>query len=113
MCFYNVAGDDTLCMRVHWPFGVSLKETMLLSFSLCIWRTQHISSQFPLRGKESEGLVLNFWLHSTLTHQTTMSLGYAEKLSYIEDVGNVGMVEYFDPSHVLREKVCSLSPLSF
>ncbi|KAJ1441232.1 Sirtuin family [Sesbania bispinosa] len=34
-----------------------------------------------------------------------MSLGYAEKLSYIEDVGNVGMAEYFDPSHVLREKI--------
>nr|XP_025689625.1 NAD-dependent protein deacetylase SRT1 isoform X2 [Arachis hypogaea] len=34
-----------------------------------------------------------------------MSLGYAEKLSYIEDVGNVGMVEYFDASHLLREKI--------
>ncbi|KAK7289588.1 hypothetical protein RIF29_03336 [Crotalaria pallida] len=34
-----------------------------------------------------------------------MSLGYAEKLSYIEDVGNVGMAEHFDPSHVLREKI--------
>jgi hypothetical protein len=34
-----------------------------------------------------------------------MSLGYAEKLSYIEDVGNVGMTEHFDPSHVLLEKV--------
>ncbi|XP_061365985.1 NAD-dependent protein deacetylase SRT1 [Gastrolobium bilobum] len=34
-----------------------------------------------------------------------MSLGYAEKLSYIEDVGNVGMAEYFDPSHVLRDKI--------
>ncbi|KAG4920694.1 hypothetical protein JHK82_049643 [Glycine max] len=38
-----------------------------------------------------------------------MSLGYAEKLSYIEDVGNVGMVEYFDPSHVLREKIDQLA----
>lgn len=34
-----------------------------------------------------------------------MSLGYAEKLSYIEDVGNVGMTEYFDPPHVLQEKI--------
>ncbi|KAH6778612.1 sirtuin 1 [Perilla frutescens var. frutescens] len=34
-----------------------------------------------------------------------MSLGYAEKLSFIEDVGNVGMAEFFDPSHVLQEKV--------
>lgn len=34
-----------------------------------------------------------------------MSLGYAEKLSYIEDVGKVGMTEFFDPPHVLQEKV--------
>ncbi|CAN4103912.1 unnamed protein product [Withania somnifera] len=34
-----------------------------------------------------------------------MSLGYAEKLSFIEDVGNVGMTEYFDPPHVLQEKI--------
>ncbi|XP_031118763.1 NAD-dependent protein deacetylase SRT1 isoform X2 [Ipomoea triloba] len=34
-----------------------------------------------------------------------MSLGYAEKLSYIEDVGSVGMTEYYDPTHVLEEKV--------
>ncbi|XP_011095543.1 NAD-dependent protein deacetylase SRT1 isoform X1 [Sesamum indicum] len=34
-----------------------------------------------------------------------MSLGYAEKLSVIEDVGNVGMAEYFDPPHVFQEKV--------
>ncbi|CAI0374096.1 unnamed protein product [Linum tenue] len=33
-----------------------------------------------------------------------MSLGYAEKLSYIEDVGSVGMAEFFDPSSVLQEK---------
>ncbi|XP_019447065.1 PREDICTED: NAD-dependent protein deacetylase SRT1 [Lupinus angustifolius] len=38
-----------------------------------------------------------------------MSLGYAEKLSYIEDVGNVGMAEHFDPSHVLREKIEQLA----
>ncbi|XP_031744759.1 uncharacterized protein LOC101212255 isoform X6 [Cucumis sativus] len=34
-----------------------------------------------------------------------MSLGYAEKLSYIEDVGKVGMTEHFDPPHVLEEKI--------
>lgn len=34
-----------------------------------------------------------------------MSLGYAEKLSFIEDVGQVGMAEFFDPSHVLQCKV--------
>lgn len=34
-----------------------------------------------------------------------MSLGYAEKLSYIEDVGNVGMTEFFDSPQVLQEKV--------
>lgn len=34
-----------------------------------------------------------------------MSLGYAEKLSFIEDVGNVGMTEFFDSSHILQEKV--------
>lgn len=40
-----------------------------------------------------------------LGNQSTMSLGYAEKLSFIEDVGNVGMTEHFDPSTILREKV--------
>jgi len=34
-----------------------------------------------------------------------MSLGYAEKLSYIEDVGEVGMREFFDPPDVLKDKV--------
>lgn len=34
-----------------------------------------------------------------------MSLGYAEKLSYIEDVGNVGMAEFFDSPQNLQEKV--------
>ncbi|CAO2835754.1 unnamed protein product [Amaranthus hypochondriacus] len=38
-----------------------------------------------------------------------MSLGYAEKLSYIEDVGNVGMAEYFESSHKLQEKVEQLA----
>ncbi|KAF3777107.1 NAD-dependent protein deacetylase [Nymphaea thermarum] len=33
-----------------------------------------------------------------------MSLGYAEKLSYREDVGSVGMAEIFDPPEVLRKK---------
>nr|XP_033509185.1 NAD-dependent protein deacetylase SRT1 isoform X2 [Nicotiana tomentosiformis] len=34
-----------------------------------------------------------------------MSLGYAEKLSFIEDVGNVGMTEYFDPPYILQDKI--------
>lgn len=38
-----------------------------------------------------------------------MSLGYAEKLSYREDVGTVGMSEIFDPPDVLEEKVMPLS----
>ncbi|CAL5202342.1 unnamed protein product [Lathyrus oleraceus] len=38
-----------------------------------------------------------------------MSLGYAEKLSFIEDVGNVGMTEHFDPSTILREKIEQLA----
>ncbi|GFP99893.1 NAD-dependent protein deacetylase srt1 [Phtheirospermum japonicum] len=38
-----------------------------------------------------------------------MSLGYAEKLSVIEDVGNVGMTEFFDPPHVLQEKIEQLA----
>ncbi|XP_044473318.1 NAD-dependent protein deacetylase SRT1-like [Mangifera indica] len=40
-----------------------------------------------------------------------MSLGYAEKLSYIEDVGNVGMTEFFDPPQVLQEKIEQLAKL--
>lgn len=38
-----------------------------------------------------------------------MSLGYAEKLSYIEDVGNVGMAEFFDSPQILQEKVSRFS----
>lgn len=34
-----------------------------------------------------------------------MSLGYAEKLSFIEDVGKVGMSEIFDPPQILQEKI--------
>ena len=34
-----------------------------------------------------------------------MSLGFAEKLSYNENVGSVGMSEIFDPPHVLQQKV--------
>ncbi|XP_057949154.1 NAD-dependent protein deacetylase SRT1 isoform X2 [Malania oleifera] len=34
-----------------------------------------------------------------------MSLGYAEKLSYIEDVGKVGMTEIFDPPLILQQKI--------
>ena len=37
--------------------------------------------------------------------ERAMSLGYAEKLSYREDVGTVGMSEIFDPPDVLQQKV--------
>ncbi|XP_065862653.1 NAD-dependent protein deacetylase SRT1 [Euphorbia lathyris] len=40
-----------------------------------------------------------------------MSLGYAEKLSFIEDVGTVGMSEFFDSSHVLQEKIERLAKM--
>ncbi|KAI5674691.1 hypothetical protein M9H77_15055 [Catharanthus roseus] len=40
-----------------------------------------------------------------------MSLGYAEKLSYIEDVGNVGMTEFFDPPSVLVEKINQIAKM--
>ncbi|XWS51736.1 hypothetical protein CRYUN_Cryun11dG0009000 [Craigia yunnanensis] len=40
-----------------------------------------------------------------------MSLGYAEKLSFIEDVGQVGMTELFDSSHVLQDKIEQLAKL--
>lgn len=40
-----------------------------------------------------------------------MSLGYAEKLSFIEDVGKVGMSEVFDPAALLQEKVETLASM--
>ncbi|XP_073010834.1 NAD-dependent protein deacetylase SRT1 [Typha latifolia] len=40
-----------------------------------------------------------------------MSLGYAEKLSYREDVGTVGMSEIFDAPSVLQEKIEELALL--
>ncbi|CAN0875113.1 NAD-dependent protein deacetylase SRT1 [Linum grandiflorum] len=40
-----------------------------------------------------------------------MSLGYAEKLSYIEDVGSVGMAEFFDSSSLLQEKIGRLAKI--
>ncbi|WVZ84031.1 hypothetical protein U9M48_031110 [Paspalum notatum var. saurae] len=36
-----------------------------------------------------------------------MSLGYAEKLSYREDVGAVGMPEMFDPPEVVQDKAAA------
>ncbi|KAI7729543.1 hypothetical protein M8C21_012712 [Ambrosia artemisiifolia] len=36
--------------------------------------------------------------------QSTMSIGYAKKLSYIENVDNDGMTEFHDPPHILQEK---------
>ncbi|WVZ84029.1 hypothetical protein U9M48_031110 [Paspalum notatum var. saurae] len=38
-----------------------------------------------------------------------MSLGYAEKLSYREDVGAVGMPEMFDPPEVVQDKIEELA----
>ncbi|WOL17190.1 NAD-dependent protein deacetylase SRT1 [Canna indica] len=38
-----------------------------------------------------------------------MSLGYAEKLSYREDVGTVGMSEIFDPPDILEQKIEELA----
>ncbi|XP_010536736.1 PREDICTED: NAD-dependent protein deacetylase SRT1 [Tarenaya hassleriana] len=43
--------------------------------------------------------------------RNSMSLGYAEKLSYIEDVGQVGMAEFFDSSHVLQYKIEQLAKM--
>ncbi|RZR77171.1 hypothetical protein BHM03_00002181 [Ensete ventricosum] len=40
-----------------------------------------------------------------------MSLGYAQKLSYREDVGTVGMSEIFDPPDLLQQKVFYFGPL--
>lgn len=40
-----------------------------------------------------------------------MSLGYAEKLSYKEDIGKVGMVENFDSSLILHQKITQLASL--
>ncbi|KAK4594275.1 hypothetical protein RGQ29_018098 [Quercus rubra] len=40
-----------------------------------------------------------------------MSLGFAEKLSYKENVGSVGMSEIFDPPHVLQQKIENLAAL--
>lgn len=72
------------------------------SGSICWWRVCR-------EGKERNPQIQK-------THKpTNMSLGYAQKLSYKEDVGTVGMSEIFDPPHVLQEKVrpISLSRLSF
>lgn len=38
-----------------------------------------------------------------------MSLGYAQKLSYREDIGTVGMSEIFDPSDILHQKIEELA----
>eukprot|EP00268_Persea_americana_P049846 TRINITY_DN5373_c0_g2_i2.p1 TRINITY_DN5373_c0_g2~~TRINITY_DN5373_c0_g2_i2.p1 ORF type:complete len:340 (-),score=69.05 TRINITY_DN5373_c0_g2_i2:67-1086(-) len=40
-----------------------------------------------------------------------MSLGYAEKLSYREDVGTVGMTEVFDPPNILQRKIEELASM--
>lgn len=85
-----------------WGLLKRNKTFTFLSFSLL--NHKNLLLTFFLR---EEKKVINFVSYSgiKLSHQPTMSLGYAEKLSYIEDVGNVGMTEHFDPSHVLLEKV--------
>ncbi|KAL8264463.1 hypothetical protein R6Q59_022593 [Mikania micrantha] len=40
-----------------------------------------------------------------------MSLGYAQKLSYKEDVGDVGMLEIFDTQDVLQQKIKRLAKM--
>ncbi|KAK1431091.1 hypothetical protein QVD17_14315 [Tagetes erecta] len=40
-----------------------------------------------------------------------MSLGYAQKLSYKEHVGDVGMSEIFDTQHVLQQKIKQLAKM--
>ncbi|KAI7744104.1 hypothetical protein M8C21_030354 [Ambrosia artemisiifolia] len=40
-----------------------------------------------------------------------MSLGYAQKLSYKEDVGDVGMSEFFDTQQVLQHKITQLAQM--
>ncbi|KAL9999827.1 putative histone deacetylase [Helianthus debilis subsp. tardiflorus] len=40
-----------------------------------------------------------------------MSLGYAQKLSYKEDVGDVGMSEFFDTQDVLQHKIKQLAQM--
>ncbi|GAA0168086.1 histone modifying enzyme [Lithospermum erythrorhizon] len=40
-----------------------------------------------------------------------MSLGYAQKLSYKEDVGSVGMKELYDPPNILQQKIEQLASM--
>jgi len=72
MWFYNVAGDDTLCMRVHWPFGVSLKETMLLSLSLSVFQEHNtFLLNFLWEGKKAWDLD---WISGSTAHWVTKQL---------------------------------------
>lgn len=90
----------TLYLLFSWLQGLHIKQanskTKLLHFP---W------------GREKEGKKVEKVSSQNTEHKHkhtrifTMSLGYAEKLSYIEDVGNVGMAEYFEPPHVLQQKV--------
>jgi hypothetical protein len=41
-----------------------------------------------------------------------MSLGYAEKLSYREDVGEVGQKEYVDSEEIIEQKSLQLADLA-
>ncbi len=49
--------------------------------------------------------VRSAWIFGRSLLDWEMSLGYAEKLSYREDVGNVGMPEIFDSPELLHKKV--------
>lgn len=107
LCY--VAGD-TYKFEYIGLFGVSLKKANASHIITLSVEEQNNTLLHFLRVKERkletfrDSESYSDRAHS-VTHQSTMSLGYAEKLSFIEDVGNVGMAEHFDPSHVLREKV--------
>lgn len=82
-----------------WPFGITSKESNT---------NAHSSPSFDQLFRERKR---GEFLERENSVITAMSLGYAEKLSYIEDVGKVGMSEIFDPLHVLQEKVRIFSPI--
>ncbi|MQM05005.1 hypothetical protein Taro_037814, partial [Colocasia esculenta] len=71
----------------------------------------------PPRGTQCEGNLF-FWgssFHGKLVQEKgeggAMSLGYAEKLSYREEIGTVGMSEIFDLPDVLQHKIEELAIL--
>ncbi|KAG9159966.1 hypothetical protein Leryth_005710 [Lithospermum erythrorhizon] len=64
-----------------------------------------LSIWVPLQISWNCSLITLYSNISNNLNNSTMSLGYAEKLSYIEDVGKVGMVEILDPPHILHQKI--------